>query len=153
MMSVSFLNFVPLHWAHLLPTASPSASGVYHESAPARAKSSITLRFTLGSFRGWLQPSHRNTAMGTPQTRWREMHQSGRGAGMLGMRSSPPAGAPFTFFMFSSVRLRSEERRGGEEGRYRWWPYHLKKKKKKIVQSHLLIKTRRVRSRGRDASS
>src|SRR5256885_15555142 len=26
--------------------------------------------------------------------------------------------------------LRSEERRGGEEGRSRWAPYHLKKKKK-----------------------
>src|SRR5437773_11199473 len=106
MMSVSFLNFVPLHWAHLLPTASPSASGVYHESAPAQAKSSITLRFTSGSLRGWLQPSHRNTAMGTPQTRWREMHQSGRVAIMLEMRSSPQAGSHFTFLMSSSVRLR-----------------------------------------------
>src|SRR5439155_26971275 len=107
MMSVSFLNFVPLHWAHLLPTASPSASGVYHESAPARAKSSITLRFTLGSLRGWLQPSHRNTAMGTPQTRWREMNQSGRVANMLEMRSSPQEGSHFTFLMSSSVRLGS----------------------------------------------
>src|SRR3989442_12059043 len=106
MMSVSFLNFVPLHWAHLLPTASPSASGVYHESAPARAKSSITLRFTLGSFRGWLQPSHRNTAMGTPQTRWREMHQSGRGGVMFGMGPLPPGGGPLPFFLFSHLRVR-----------------------------------------------
>ena len=30
--------------------------------------------------------------MGTPQTRWREMHQSGRVAIMLEMRSSPQAG-------------------------------------------------------------
>ena len=32
--------------------------------------------------------------MGTPQTRWREMHQSGRVAIMLEMRSSPQAGIP-----------------------------------------------------------
>src|ERR1035437_9795705 len=30
-----------------------------------------------------------------------------------------------------SLLRRSEERRGGEEGRCRWWPGHLKKKKKK----------------------
>ena len=30
--------------------------------------------------------------IGTPQTRWREMHQSGRAAIMLEMRSSPQAG-------------------------------------------------------------
>jgi hypothetical protein len=30
--------------------------------------------------------------MGTPHTRWREMHQSGRVAIMLEMRSSPQAG-------------------------------------------------------------
>ena len=34
--------------------------------------------------------------MGTPQTRWREMHQSGRVAIMLEMRSSPQAGIHFT---------------------------------------------------------
>ena len=44
--------------------------------------------------------------MGTPQTRCREMHQSGRVAIMLCMRSSPHAGSHFTFLMSSSVRLR-----------------------------------------------
>ena len=32
--------------------------------------------------------------IGTPQTRWREMHQSGRVAIMLEMRSSPQDGHP-----------------------------------------------------------
>ena len=32
--------------------------------------------------------------MGTPQTRWREMHQSGRVAIILEMRSSPQVGHP-----------------------------------------------------------
>ncbi len=34
--------------------------------------------------------------MGTPQMRWREMHQSGRVATMLEMRSSPHAGSHVT---------------------------------------------------------
>ena len=45
--------------------------------------------------------------MGTPQMRCREMHQSGRVAIMLEMRSSPHAGSHFTFLISSSVRLRS----------------------------------------------
>ena len=45
--------------------------------------------------------------MGTPQTRWREMHQSGRVAIMLEIRSSPHAGSHFTFLISSSVRVRS----------------------------------------------
>ncbi len=41
--------------------------------------------------------------MGTPQTRCREMHQSGRVAIMLCMRSLPHAGSHFTFSMSSRV--------------------------------------------------
>ena len=44
--------------------------------------------------------------MGTPQMRWREMHQSGRVAIMLEMRSSPQAGSHFTFLISSSARER-----------------------------------------------
>ena len=44
--------------------------------------------------------------MGTPQTRCREMHQSGRVAIMLCMRSLPQAGSHFTFSTSSRVRLR-----------------------------------------------
>ena len=44
--------------------------------------------------------------IGTPHTRWREMHQSGRVAIMLEMRSSPQAGIHFTSLMASSVRAR-----------------------------------------------
>src|SRR5207237_3594538 len=103
--SVSLLNVVPLHLPHLAPAASASASGVYQASAPKRPKNSITLRLSAGSFSGLPQPSHKNTAMGTPQTRWRDMHQSGRVAIMLEMRSSPHAGSHFTFLISSSVRL------------------------------------------------
>ena len=44
--------------------------------------------------------------MGTPQMRWREMHQSGRVAIMLEMRSSPHAGSHFTRLISSSARWR-----------------------------------------------
>ncbi len=54
---------------------------------------------------GWLQPSHRNTAMGTPQMRWRLMHQSGRVAIMLVMRSLPQAGSQTTLSISSIVKL------------------------------------------------
>src|SRR5438046_5514578 len=107
MISVSLLNLVPPHLPHLAPAASASASDVYQASAPKRPKKSITLQLSAGSFCGLPQPSHRNTPMGTPQTRWREMHQSGRVAVMLEMRSSPHAGSHFTFLISSSVRLRS----------------------------------------------
>ncbi len=45
--------------------------------------------------------------MGTPQTRCREMHQSGRVAIMFDMRSSPQDGSHFTCLISSSVRERS----------------------------------------------
>ncbi len=41
--------------------------------------------------------------IGTPQTRWREMHQSGRVAIMFEMRSSPHAGVHFTLLIASSA--------------------------------------------------
>src|ERR1700733_2977106 len=107
-MSVSLSNFSAPQWAHFLPTGvTVSASSVYQASAPERANSSTTFLFTAGSFNGLPQDSHRNTAMGTPHTRWREMHQSGRDAIMFDRRSSPQAGSHFTFLMSSMVRERS----------------------------------------------
>src|SRR5580704_13271383 len=106
-MSVSFLNFIPPQCAHLCPSERiASASGVYHASAPCCETNCTTLRFITGSFNGFPQLSHRNTAIGTPHTRCREMHQSGRPEIMLFMRSSPHEGSHFTFLMSSSVRLR-----------------------------------------------
>ena len=57
---------------------------------------------------GWLQPSHMNTAMGTPQMRWRLMHQSGRVAIMLVIRSLPQAGSQMTLSISSMVSWRNE---------------------------------------------
>src|ERR1700674_620331 len=106
-MSVSFLNFLPPQWAHVWPDERiASASGVYHASAPCCETNCTTLRFITGSFTGLLQLSHRNTAIGTPHTRCREMHQSGRVAIMFEMRSSPQAGSHFTLAISAAGRLR-----------------------------------------------
>src|SRR5579864_6894880 len=110
MMSVSLRNADPLHPGHLVPERRMSlASFVYQASAPSRAKSSTTELCDSFDSSSLPQPSQKNTAMGTPQTRWREMHQSGRVAIMLLMRSSPHAGIHFTFLISSSERWRSVE--------------------------------------------
>ncbi len=56
-MSISLLNFVPPHCAHLWPQERiASGCGVYQASAPCCAtKSSTTWRLTRGSFSGLLQ--------------------------------------------------------------------------------------------------
>ena len=41
--------------------------------------------------------------IGTPHTRWREMHQSGRLATMLYMRSWPQEGIHFTWWSIASL--------------------------------------------------
>ncbi len=69
-------------------------SCLYQASAPSSLKSSTMLLLMELSLRGSPHLSQRKTAMGTPQMRWREMHQSGRVAIMLEMRSSPQAGVP-----------------------------------------------------------
>src|SRR5208282_5854191 len=107
-MSVSFSKLLFPQCGHLVWVERiASASGVYHASAPDRANNSTTLRFTAGSFSGLPQLSQRKTAMGTPHTRCREMHQSGRVAIMFESRSSPHDGSHFTWLISSRVRVRS----------------------------------------------
>src|SRR5207249_11151696 len=106
-MSFSLAKTVPPQLAHCAPTASASVAPVYQESAPDFANTSTTRRLTAGSFSGLPQPLQANTAMGTPHTRWREMHQSGRVSTMLEMRSSPHAGSHLIFLISSSARVRN----------------------------------------------
>src|ERR1700690_988173 len=89
------------------PAAKFSDSAVYQASAPDFANSSTTLRFTAASFSGLLHAVHTNTAIGTPQTLCREMHQSGRVSTMFEIRSSPQAGSHLIFLISSSARDRN----------------------------------------------
>src|ERR1700735_809890 len=105
-MSVSFSNLVPPQCGHFAVAGRiESDSDVNQASAPERANNSTTLRLVAGSFSGLPQLEQRNTAIGTPHTRWREMHQSGRVAIMFDIRSSPHAGSHFTRLMSSRVRF------------------------------------------------
>src|ERR1700691_2552521 len=107
-MSVSFSNLVLLQWGHFMPAGRiASDSDVNQASAPELANSSTTLRLIAWSLRGLPQLSQRKTAMGTPQTRCREMHQSGRVAIIFESRSSPHDGSHFTCLIASRVRVRS----------------------------------------------
>src|SRR5580704_3269350 len=106
-MSVSFSNFAPPQCGHFVPAERvASDSGRNHASAPDFANNSTTLRLTAGSFSGLPHASHRKTAIGTPHTRCREMHQSGRVWIMFDSRSSPHAGSHFTFLISASVHVR-----------------------------------------------
>src|SRR5450432_2687010 len=114
-MSASFLKDSPAEasppeaapHSHFAPAARFSDSAVYQASAPDFANSSTTLRFTAGSFSGLLQAVHTNTAIGTPQTRCREMHQSGRVSTMFEIRSSPQAGSHLIFLISFMATLRN----------------------------------------------
>src|SRR5690242_2688026 len=107
-MSISLRNFVDPHLAHLKPAGRIcSGAYLYQASALSRAKRSTTNLCTEASPTNSLQSSHWNIAIGTPQTRCREMHQSGRPATMFEMRSSPHDGSHFTFLISSSARVRS----------------------------------------------
>src|SRR5258708_3670608 len=119
-MSFSFTKTVPPQFAHWAPTARASVASVYQESAPDLANTSTTLRFTVGSFSGLLHPVHANTAIGTPQTRCREMHQSGRVSTMFEMRSSPQAGSHLTFLISSIPRDRKVISSSDAPSKLRW---------------------------------
>src|SRR6202167_6548551 len=104
-MSVSLSNLELPQCGHFVQAERiVSDSDVNHASAPERAKSSTTLRLIAWSLSGLPQLSQRKTAMGTPHTRCREMHQSGRVAIMFDSRSSPHAGSHFTCLISASVR-------------------------------------------------
>src|SRR5215470_20181919 len=104
MMSFSLRNAVPPQ-GHCVPGGRILLeSTVYQESEPSRANRSTTAAFTAFDCNSFPQASQKNTAMGKPQTRWREIHQSGRVAIMLEMRSSPHPGSQFTFLISSSER-------------------------------------------------
>ncbi len=83
--------------------AMAAGSLVCNASAPSRSNRSTIFLFSSASLIGWLQPSHMNTAIGTPQMRCRLMHQSGRIAIMLVIRSLPHAGSHTTLSISSII--------------------------------------------------
>ena len=74
------------------PRKRAAAPGLYQASAPSVRKASTTRSMMAGSRSGSPVARSTNTGIGTPQARWREMHQSGRAAIMESRRLRPASG-------------------------------------------------------------
>src|ERR671919_1650088 len=97
-MSRSRSNELPPHDGQLSPAGRNSSVGrSYHASAPNSSKTEAA--FSTSAVVSNASPHFvQSTAgIGTPQARWREMHQSGRFDTMLKMRSRPQEGIHFTW--------------------------------------------------------
>ncbi len=93
-----------------LPRKRSRAPSLYQASAPSASKASTMRTLTSGSSRISTEPSGfslTNTAIGTPQARWREITQSGLVSIMPLMRFSPAAGTQRVALMACMARPRS----------------------------------------------
>ena len=90
-----------------LPRKRSRAPSAYQASAPSASKASPMRLLTVSSFRISTEPSRfsrTNTAIGTPQARWREITQSGFASIMPVMRFSPCGGTHLVALMPASAR-------------------------------------------------
>src|SRR5512137_618926 len=89
----SFSKSFPPQEGQAAPGGTSEASSLVNQALePSAAKILATWRQTPASASGWPQDLHLKAGMGTPQERWREMHQSGRPATMPSIRSLPHSG-------------------------------------------------------------
>ncbi len=90
-----------------LPRKRSRAPAAYQASAPSASKASPMRLFTAASCSTSTEPSpvsRTNTAIGTPQARWREITQSGRLSIMPVMRFSPCGGTHAVSLIAVSAR-------------------------------------------------
>src|SRR3954462_10514491 len=86
-MFISRSNVVPPHLAQARAAGTKSSVGrSYHESAPYCSNTPAAFATSYGVLIASPQALQSTAGIGTPHTRWREMHQSGRFATMLYMR-------------------------------------------------------------------
>ena len=105
-----------------LPRKRSAAPGAYQASAPSFSKASTMRSSTSGSCRTSTEPSGfslTNTAIGTPQARWREITQSGRPSIMPLMRFWPAAGTHWVS-LIACKRARAQRVRGLRRCPYPW---------------------------------
>src|SRR5436309_9028420 len=88
----------PPHFEQTIPGGTKSSVGrSYHASAPY-CSNTVAARWTSAVVKCASPHDVQSMAgIGTPQTRWREMHQSGRLASMLKIRSCPQVGIHLTW--------------------------------------------------------
>src|SRR3954466_692316 len=95
---ISRSNVVPPHVPQVRPAGMNSSVGrSYHASAPYRSNTLAVFSTSAAEVIASPHLVQSTAGIGTPQTRWREMHQSGRCATMLYMRSWPHAGTQRTW--------------------------------------------------------
>src|ERR1700730_17652829 len=96
-MFISRADDDPPHDGHVSPAGMNSAVGrSYHASAPYRSNTAAVCSTSAAVTIASPQLVQSTAGIGTPQARWREIHQSGRSAIMLEMRSWPHAGTHLT---------------------------------------------------------
>ncbi len=94
-MSVSGLSSVEPQRPHAVPAGRYSLGDLVNQaSAPSVANSSSTAEKVSGVATVSPHTAHSNTGIGTPQARWRLMHQSGRSPTMPPMRLIDQPGNP-----------------------------------------------------------
>src|SRR5580765_1418359 len=92
-MFISRSKVVPPHEAHVKPSGMNSSVGrSYQASAPYWSNTLAVFATSAGDVMASPHFVQSTAGIGTPHTRWREMHQSGRCATMLYMRSWPHDG-------------------------------------------------------------
>src|SRR5712692_5921083 len=102
-MFISRSKLVPPHLGHVSPAGMKSLVGrSYHASAPYRSKIPAAFSTSAGVTIASPHFVQSTAGIGTPHTRWREMHQSGRLATMLYIRSWPHDGIHFTSLSIAS---------------------------------------------------
>src|SRR5688572_32275108 len=83
-MFISFSKMDPPQAGQVRPAGRKSSTGFsYHESAPCASNTDAAFSTSSGVVSALPHLLQSTAGIGTPQARWREMHQSGRFATML----------------------------------------------------------------------
>ncbi len=124
------------------PRKRSRAPALYQASAPSCSKASAMRLLTASSLRMSAEPSafsRTNTAIGTPQARWREITQSGRLSIMPLMRFSPAAGTQRVCLISRSAISRSVSRAARDRLVHRDEPL------RRVAEDHRLLRAPGVR--------
>src|SRR5471032_734918 len=105
-MFISRSKLVPPQDGHVNPSGMNSSVGrSYQASAPYVSKTPAVFSTSAGDVIASPHFVQSTAGIGTPQTRWREMHQSGLVATMLYIRSWPHDGIHRTLLSIASIAI------------------------------------------------
>src|SRR3954467_5680737 len=103
-MFISRSKLVPPHFEQVSPAGMNSSVGrSYQASAPYWSNTAAVFSTSAGEVIASPHLVQSTAGIGTPHTRWREMHQSGRCATMLYIRSWPHDGIQRTWLSIASI--------------------------------------------------